>query len=179
MTEREDELILEMIVAEERQRVAHQEGVQGSETDDSETPDRLVYKQQEGEEDFITFIEERDVTLRPGVWNEPASVDDLDDLHELPIRGSGNLENFLIVADDPQFRVRVNVDDHEVIDDEFNFIESISNELTKISAYKDLDDRHIVSVSNYEFDERVNVLIRPTADPINFEVIRVEVERDE
>lgn len=180
MTEREDELILEMIVAEERQRVTQQQGIDEPETVDSETPERLVYEQPETEDDdSITFIEERDVTLRSGVFNEPESPDTLADMQHMPLEQSGLLENFLVVADSPNFKVRVEVDDHNILDDEYSFIETNSNEFTKIGAYQRTDGKYVVSVSDYEFRERFDALIRPIDDNILFDVIRVEVERDE
>jgi len=183
--------IIELIVAEEKQRLNQQntEQKQNKETnttnnegdkekEDSDESGRVVPDFDDDEDDDeIIFIEERDVTLQTGVWNKPAADDTLSDLQNVPIEVSGHLDDFLVVADSTEYSVKVEVDDHNIVDDTFNFLRSYSDELSKISAYDTLDDDFVVAVGDYEFDERFNVEIKPNSEDVTFTIIRVEIER--
>lgn len=181
MSDREDELILELIIQEERKRttdtVQTEQSQKKEDATDERESDYITYEQVETEPDDLTFIEERNVNLKTGVWNTPESEDDLGDFSNLPLELDGKIENFLVVADKPDFSIRVEVDDHDILDDEYSFIESISNELSKVSAYKSTDNTYVVSVMDYDFSNRFNALIKPNAENVTFEVIRVEIER--
>lgn len=198
MSKDEDELILELIIAEERRKnnqsinnisneiqenkeqnqinnIKKTEKKSGVEKE--KTPERVTYnKNNLDENDEVRFIEERNVTLESGVWNKPASEDILDDIQDMPIQDSGILENFLVVSEGSEFELTVEIDDYDIIQDTFSYIKKYSNELTKLSAYKSIDNEFIVNVSDYQFDNRLNVKIKPLKDSINFKLIRVEIE---
>lgn len=170
--------IIELIVTEEKQRM---ETTTKSESKDREENNEsgIVVPDfdEEEDDDLIIFIEERDKVLMPGVGNRPSSEDTLDDLQQLPVKDKGKLENFVLIADKSDFEIRLEIDDHNIIDDTYNFISGIQNELSKISAYE-RNNQYIVSALDYEFTDRLNILIKPISEPINFPLIRVEVERD-
>ena len=186
--------IMELILSDENKRLAMQNDNEETESTDDieeESEDKEEYNtEQEYEDlgmevpnfnsteddDFIRFIEERDVTLKAGVWNTIESNDDFDKLHQLPFKGTGKLENFVVIAKDSDFDIRVEIDNHSIIDDSYSFISNIQNELSKISAYSK-NNNYVVSVMNYEFEEWFNAQIRPNNQDIDFTIIRIEIER--
>lgn len=177
--------ILELIVAEEKQRLQQQtqqkeetqETKDTTETEETESG-RVVPDFGDEEDDEVVFIEEREISLQTGVWNKPAADDTLSDLQKVPIEMNGYLEDLVIITDSPDFSVRVEVDDHNVIDDTFNFLQKYSDELSKVSAYDTLDDDYVVAACDYDFEEWFNIEIKPDNDDVTFTIIRVEIERE-
>jgi len=168
----EDEIILEYILTRESQSPVRED----EEEDDTESG-RVLLEQQESEPSDVFFIEEQDVTLKAGVFNQPSAEDEIGSMQELPIKQSGTLVDFVLIAEDSNFSVKVEIDEHDIIDDAYSYISDMSTELSRIGAYRDKDDNYVVHVADYDFRERLNVLIRPENDNTTFKLIRLEAEQ--
>jgi hypothetical protein len=168
----EDEIILEYILTRESQSTEREE----DEEDNTES-DRALLEQQQSEPDDVFFIEEQNVTLKAGVFNQPSAEDEIGSIQELPIRQTGTLVDAVIIGSDPEFSVKVEVDEHDVVDDTYSYLADVSTELSKVGAYENNNGNYVVHVTNYEFKERLNVLVRPENDDTNYKLIRIEVEQ--
>lgn len=175
MSDREDELILELILEEEQADKQASDDTHSESDEDTDSNVALLDQKKIEDNDYV-FIEERDVTLQQGVFNQPAAEDEIGDIEELPIEQAGTLVDFVLIADDSEFSVKVEIDEHDIIDDTYEYISDVSTELSKIGGYEDNDGNYVVHVSEYEFQERCNVLIRPENNEILFKLIRLEAD---
>jgi hypothetical protein len=92
----------------------------------------------------------------------------------LPYPGPGTLISALVIADDNDFSVFMDVDGQHVIDESFDSLETISNELERISAYQG-SRGYVFSASEYEFQDELNIVISPNSE-IEFLRQRVEID---
>lgn len=181
--------IIELIVAEERKNMSEEPVASDDETSidfrtDDELSDGKESIESEGlreidetiaddnEEDQLIFAEEDDVELSGGTWYSPRSGNLVGETDKFPVEADGELDNFLVVVNSPQFEVRVQIDDNLVVNDTFNDLQTFSNSLSNVSAYTS-GDNHVVNVSNYPFKEYLDVGVRPL-DSITLKKIRVE-----
>lgn len=79
----------------------------------------------------------------------------------MPVSGPGTLVNSLLVADSDEFGVYIELDGQTVIDASFPTLMLRSDELDRIAAYRRGDDKYVLAVSGYEFQEEVDVVIQP------------------
>lgn len=179
-----DDVILNLLLSEEqktpeRVNMTKDDESQTDTKDDSE--DEFVEtiaeaysgRKTEDRDNFI-FIEERDIQLSAGTFYNPSSLNDLDELEELPIEGSGELIDVIVIGQQSDYDVRVRVDDNEVIDDSYSYIESISGNLSRVSAFQS-SGNYVVHVTDYKFTDWFSMGVRPNVD-MTFKTIRVEVE---
>jgi hypothetical protein len=169
----EDEIILEYILTRESQSPVREVE---EEEDDTESG-RALLEQQESEPSDVFFIEEQNVTLKAGVFNQPSAEDEIGSMQDLPIKQSGTLVDFVLIAEDSNFSVKVEIDEHDIIDDTYSYISDMSTELSRIGGYEDNNGNYVVHVADYDFRERLNVLIRPEDDNTTFKLIRLEAEQ--
>ena len=186
----EDKLVLEFILSDEeetkdeKQEQVRDDEEEGKEEEDTHSEleehtssDVALFNTKEVEDEDYFFIEERDVTLQKGVFNQLAAEDKVGDIQQLPIKQSGTLIDFVLIAEDSNFSVKVEIDEHDIIDDTYTYISDVSTELSKVGAYKDNDGNYVVHVTDYDFRERCNVLIRPENENTTFKLIRLEAEQ--
>lgn len=177
--------ILSLILEEEEKnntdnRQNPSENIQNSDNNNSSKNTRegraTLEQTREEEKDFV-FIEERNVTFKPGVFNKPAAEDELGDIEELPVHQDGTLVDAVVIAEDSNFALKVEIDEHDIIDDTYSYISDVSTELSKVGAYQTSNGNYLVHVTDYDFNERLDVGIRPQNENIEFKLIRIEAER--
>lgn len=176
----EDELIVQFILEDDEQREQKQEAEEDdshSELEEHTDHGVALFDDKDVEDEDYFFIEERDVTLQSGVFNKPASKDEIGDIQQLPIEQSGTLIDFVVIAEDSNFSVKVEIDEHNIIDDTYSYISDVSTELSKVGGYEDSDGNYVVHITDYDFHKRLNVLVRPNNDTTTFKLIRLEAEQ--
>lgn len=102
----------------------------------------------------------------------PSSLDEDDNLRDLPIEQPGVLDSLIVISNSADFGFRLEIDSDNVIDKSFSDILSISRELSHIGAYSD-SGKHYISVGEYPFNERLFVRVTPRSE-ILFDLVRVE-----
>lgn len=96
-----------------------------------------------------------------------------------PLQSSGQIESITIIAGSSNFSTFVQVDDDKVLDDEdWSYINDISQELPHIGAYRRTDDDYVLSISDYPFNREIDFSIE-AKEEISFTLIRVEIMLDE
>lgn len=121
------------------------------------------------ESEELVFIEEKDITRTRAFTPQQ----DEKEKRHLPIEGRGRLENLLIVGESQDYKVRVENDEDDIVDDTFSYLETFSNELSHVSAYTK-DQYSVVNVSGYPFNERLHFRVTPTSE-VTFKLVRAEV----
>ena len=130
--------------------------------------DETVIDVEENDE-RVFFIQQKNVI--ESTQFTPRASDHHQD--ELPVRGDGKMHNLLVVADSTNFDVTVYVDDRYVVDDSYNNLSAISDELQHVSAYETPSGSYVVAVSDYPFTKMFDADIR-AREPIEFSIIRIE-----
>lgn len=129
-------------------------------------------EKQESREEVIV-IDQRDIT-RSRTFS-PTKNDTQDNTITFPIRDEGVLDSFVLQGNSDQFSVKVEIDDNTILDDEYTTIETFSDQLSHAGAFS-RNGNFIVSVSNYPFNERVNIEITPLGGTeILFDLVRAEI----
>ena len=169
----EDEIILEYILTRETQSPEREQEEENTQSESG----RALLEQEQSEPADVFFIEEQNVTLKAGVFNQPGAEDEIGSIQELPIRQEGRLVDAVIIGSDSEFSVKVEVDEHDVVDDTYSYLADVSTELSKVGAYENNNGNYVVHVTDYEFKERLNVLVRPENNDTSYKLIRIEVEQ--
>lgn len=146
-----------------------------SEEDDSnnlepndEEPTHTVAVCDDNEDLF--FFETQNVTR--SIAFDPESPDGDE---KFPIQGRGSIDNILVQAESDTFEVFLRVDDDTIIDaKKFSYLESLSQELSHISAYQRTNGDYILSITEYPFKERVKFSLIPSQET-TFTLIRPEL----
>jgi hypothetical protein len=125
--------------------------------------------------DSLILVDERDVEVNSQFTLE--GKNDADEVISFPIRGDGHLKNFVLRSPTDSFSIRVEADDANIVDDDFTTLSSFSAELEDISAYEDTDGKYVVSVSDYDFEEHFNIVIR--GDGSTMDIVRAEVVKND
>jgi len=157
----EEEFVLELILEEEREMQG--EPLQDKQTVNEAEPDDELY-----------YIQDTDVTLNNQTWYSPSGTDELMGIQSLPINVEGELDSFLVIANSKDFRVRVSIDETDIISESYSDLATMQNELRHVSAYEK-SGQYVVLVTDYPFRERFDVGIRPTSTPLSIDKTRVEV----
>lgn len=156
----EEEFVLGIILEEERE-------LTGGPASGEETVDQTE------DDDELYYIQDTGVRLTNNTWYSPKGEDELGGIQNLPLKVEGTLDNFLVIAESPYFKVRVSVDETDVIKDSYTDLAEISNELTHVSAYQK-NGSYVVSVFDYPFRERIDTSVRPTNGALDITRIRTE-----
>jgi len=97
---------------------------------------------------------------------------------DLPLRASGEIDNILMKSQSKDFRIYVEVDDAKVVDSaSYTELETVSNELSNISAYQRSDGSYVVNISDYPFSNDIDVSIAPQSQ-MTFDLVRTEIKVD-
>ena len=140
------------------------------ELEDTEEPQTEEPKKVQLEDKELTFFERKNITR-----STPFDPESKDGKESFPIRGRGSIDNILVQSESDTFGLFLRVDDDDIIDNEsFTYLNSISQELSHISAYQRTDGDYIVSITDYPFTESVEFSIIPTEET-TFTLIRPEV----
>lgn len=128
---------------------------------------------QDEEKETIVFYELNDVNESGSfVPENPNSTS-----RSLPVKGSGEVDNILLISDSDSYRVTFIVDKNEILEyKRWSDIEAISQELPHIGAYEQNPDGYVLSISDYPYEEEVTLAIRP--EDVTFSTIRVEIIAD-
>lgn len=98
---------------------------------------------------------------------------------DFPIRASGIIDNIVIVCQSSDFNATLELDGDKVLDNRsWSDLEVLSGDLAHVSAYERTSGEHVISISNYAFNEEADFSIRPTKE-VTFDTIRVELKIDE
>jgi len=124
----------------------------------------------------LFFFEVNDDTYSTPFRPEDPTNSDKD----FPLKASGQIDNIFIVTSDNTYQITLIIDGDKVLNNEkWIDIETLSQELAHIEAYQRTDDnRYVLSISDYPFNEEVDLSIRPTGST-KFDVIRTEIMVDE
>lgn len=96
-----------------------------------------------------------------------------------PIKGSGQIDSIIIVAQQNTFNVTLEVDNDKIVDNEsWSELDILSADLAHIGAYQRASGEYVMSLSDYTFNQVLDFSIRPTSQT-TFDTIRVEVMLDE
>lgn len=120
------------------------------------------------EAEKVFLIEQTNITARSQFTPKAGS----DDQDRLPIHGLGRLDNLVIISNSNLYDVNVAVDDRDVVDDSYDTLNTISNELEHVSAYS-RNNSFVVVVTDYPFEEGLHIRIRPR-ERMTFSRVRVE-----
>lgn len=121
----------------------------------------------------LILIQQRDFTISNQFTM--SGEDELGDPVSMPITGEGFLDTFVIRTNNENFKVKTEIDDYNITDDEFNTLKNITTELSHIGAYTD-NGTHVVAVSDYSFNERINIVISALPSfEIDVNLARVEI----
>jgi len=105
--------------------------------------------------------------------------DESNDAENFPLEASGQIETITIVSDSDTFETTFILDDDKVIDGtSWSELNSISQELAHIGAYQRSEGDYVLSISDYPFNEVVDLSIAPESET-TFSLIRVEIMIDE
>lgn len=121
----------------------------------------------------LILEDKRNESLKTGVWNTVVSQSVERDVDESPFMTAGTLKDFIVIGEKSNFKVKVEVDDHDVVNAPFDEIQNISTDLSRISAYEKQSD-YSFHVSDYDFNNRLNLAVRPM-EKFPFNIIRAEV----
>jgi len=96
-----------------------------------------------------------------------------------PIRGSGQVDSIVVVAQADTFSVTLETDNDKIIDNEsWSDLNTLSADLAHIGAYQRVSGEYVLSINDYPFNEVLDFSIRPSQST-TFDTIRVEVMLDE
>lgn len=134
----------------------------------------LVFNESTDEEKSgLILIEQRNFTIKNSFTLQGKDANGKS--ISMPISGEGVLDTFVVKSDNNSFKVRIEIDEFNVIDDDFSTLQNLTTELSHIGAYTS-NGNNIVSASNYPFDERINIIITPLPGAeITLSVARAEL----
>ena len=96
-----------------------------------------------------------------------------------PVNSSGQIDSIFISAQSNTFRVMLEIDGDKILDNaSWSELNSISQELAHVGAYQESGGNYILSISDYPFNETLDLSIRPISETV-FDYIRVELMLDE
>lgn len=93
----------------------------------------------------------------------------------LPVAGPGTLVSAVVIAETDQFDVFVELDDQTVASAPAATLRTRSAELERIAVYERENGDTVVTVSDYQFQQHVDVVITPQ-ESITFPLQRAEVD---
>lgn len=101
-------------------------------------------------------------------------------ISQLPIHGTGVLDNAVVVSDSRNYSLIVEVDESNIVDDTFQNLERRAEDLGNISAYEDTSrGDFVVVVEDYDFKDRFDMKIIPERGEIQIDDYRIEIMVDE
>ena len=126
----------------------------------------------EGDRATLFYFELADVTKKT-----PFVPEDRD--KTFPVRGSGQIDSIIIQSQSNLFSATLEVDGNRLLDgDSWDSINTITQELPHIGAYQTSSGIYVLSISDYIFNEQVDLSLRPDGE-VTFDGIRVEIMIDE
>lgn len=129
------------------------------------------------ETEYLLFTHQEDLT-RSGQFTPEPTTDrhegEITTRDQFPIRGKGRIENIVIITFGESFNVRLEVDDDNVLNNDFRTIEKLSDELVNVSAYAKQNSDRVLSIQDYTFEEYLNITIFPKGE-LTVELARAEV----
>lgn len=124
-----------------------------------------------GENTFV--YEEKDVTRSGSFYLTPEETG-------MSVPGPGTVDSFLAVADTDDFQVTIETGTTMLLDDDLATLKANSAELSHVAAYQRNDDaKEVLSVSEFEYRDRVSTFITTGASPVTFDRLRAVYTLDE
>lgn len=163
---------LDLIAAEERQEFEAIDNDTTLDTQEQNKPQTFNELPKEPETGLI-LIERRDITIQNQFTLSGTDVN--GNSVNMPISGKGVLDTFVVKSNNSNFEVRIEIDEFDVINDDFTTLQSLTTELSHVGAFTSNGDS-IVSASDYPFNERINIIITPLPETeITLSVARAEL----
>lgn len=98
----------------------------------------------------------------------------------LPIKGKGQLNSAVIASDSRGYSIIVEVDNNNVLDDSWQSLDAVSEDIKDISAYEDKDrGDFVVVIENYRFEEWFDIKIIPEVGELQIDDFRIELYVEE
>lgn len=98
-----------------------------------------------------------------------------DEQRTMPIVGTGELNEIVVVADSSDYSVEVRSDPRKlIIDKTWDQMEKLSTELSDMSAFKE-DNDYIVNLGPYHYDSEIVAFVKPHSE-VTFSTIRTTAE---